>query len=261
MSDETKRMEPPFFSIIIPTFNCLSKLESTMASIFEQNFGNFECLLLDGGSTDGTREYSAGLAERDIRVLSSSEADKGIYDAMNKGIRRGRGKFLYFIGAGDCLKGQALDAVARHLSGQPQRLPILLYGDVFWVSESRVYGGVSGRFRLAQFNICHQGIFYDRRIFAMLGEYTTSYSLFADWVLNMKCFSNPGIAKLRIDSIIADYAGNGASQGNPDPVFHRDRIYLILRYLGIFPLVGLVWARVFELVCKRGMEMRRRMQS
>lgn len=92
-------MSSPFFSIILPTFNCEKTISNCLKSILSQKFSNFELIVVDGLSTDATLEIISSLADNRIRIFS--ESDKGIYDAMNKGIHFAKGEWLYFIGGDD----------------------------------------------------------------------------------------------------------------------------------------------------------------
>jgi len=85
-------------SIIIPTLNDKKGLEKTLDSIKIQNYSNFECIVIDGASTDGTVEY---LKKDKIVNKFISEEDKGIYDAINKGIRFAKGDIINTINSGD----------------------------------------------------------------------------------------------------------------------------------------------------------------
>jgi glycosyltransferase involved in cell wall biosynthesis len=239
-------MKPPLFSIIIPTFNCLTKLKSTVTSILEQDFKDFECLVIDARSTDGTREYATELSGADSRVQIFSDKDQNIFDAMNKGIRYARGQYLYFIGAGDCLTSNILSRVADHLSALPKDRPIFLYGDVYWINRALRYDGIFDSYRLSEINICHQGIFYDRRIFTIVGNYELSYFVCADWALNIKTFGNPRIAAIYMDAVIANYEGGGNSDRRFDPDFARDRSIMVLKYLGLMPFLRLLGSKVYN---------------
>jgi len=91
------------FSVITPTLNPGPKLEATINSVLSQNQKLFEYIIVDGGSTDETlnviRKYGK-------RIKWVSKKDRGVYDAMNKGIKMARGDYLYFLGAGDHLEGK-----------------------------------------------------------------------------------------------------------------------------------------------------------
>ena len=114
-------------TIITPTFNCASTLDATLESVVSQDFTDFEYWLIDGGSTDGTRDRLAAI--QDPRVRWISEPDRGIYDAMNKGIDRARGRYLLFLGADDLLLPGSLRAISDHL---PATDRTLVYGNVYW---------------------------------------------------------------------------------------------------------------------------------
>lgn len=90
---------PPRISIITATFNAAGQLPYTLRSIREQTFREFEWIVVDGGSTDGTQGL---LRENDGLILRwTSEPDRGIYDAWNKACAMARGEWLIFLGAGD----------------------------------------------------------------------------------------------------------------------------------------------------------------
>ena len=90
----------PTFSIITITYNAV-RLVQTLLNVLSQSYPNIEYIVIDGGSTDGTvdiiRRYESGLA------YWVSEPDKGIYDAMNKGLQKATGDYVWFINAGDTL--------------------------------------------------------------------------------------------------------------------------------------------------------------
>lgn len=97
-------MEKPIISIVVPTFNCASELKKTLESLKKQEYIGFECVIVDGNSTD----YTVIVAEEyknkvNFSITISVEKDKGIYDAMNKGVQLAQGKYIQFLGAGDTL--------------------------------------------------------------------------------------------------------------------------------------------------------------
>ncbi|MGB8703989.1 MAG: glycosyltransferase, partial [Gillisia sp.] len=91
--------EKPLLSIITVNLNNLEGLKRTMQSVFEQTWQEFEYIVIDGGSSDGSKEYiEANSAKIDHWV---SEPDKGIYNGMNKGIKVANGEYLLFLNSGD----------------------------------------------------------------------------------------------------------------------------------------------------------------
>ncbi|MHC8947792.1 glycosyltransferase family 2 protein [Sphingobacterium hungaricum] len=90
---------PPKITIITVTYNCVSIIEETILSIIGQDYSNFEWIVVDGSSTDGTLEILNNYNAHISKLVS--EPDNGIYDAMNKGIVLAKGDFIHFMNAGD----------------------------------------------------------------------------------------------------------------------------------------------------------------
>ena len=224
----TEAANQKMFSIIMATYNCGRKVENTLQSIFSQNKELFELIVLDGASTDDTLDYIKNY-ESDLTLIS--EKDEGIFDAFNKGIDVAAGKYIYFIGAGDCLRPGVLEQVKEFL---PAEIPTLVYGNCYFVKRK----GFDGRkFSSSDFtwtNICHQGEFYHRSIFDIIGKYDLRYKIFADWMLNLKCFLHRGINERYIPLYIADYQEDGLSCDlNNDPAFKKDFPRFVKKELGI----------------------------
>lgn len=90
------------FSVIVVCYNEEDTILNTLCSIADQNYKNYECIVIDGCSTDNTIKQVAGFAESHSFLRYISEPDQGIYDAMNKGIGLANGKYINFMNAGDC---------------------------------------------------------------------------------------------------------------------------------------------------------------
>jgi glycosyltransferase involved in cell wall biosynthesis len=216
------------FSIIMATYNCGRKVEVTLQSIFSQNAELFELIILDGASTDDTLDNIKKF-ESDLTLVS--EKDNGVYDAFNKGIDLAKGKYIYFIGAGDCLKPGILDQVKEFL---PPETPTLVYGNVYFTKQKIFDGREFSSSDFTWSNICHQGEFYHRAIFDIIGKYDLRYKVFADWLLNLKCFLHQGINKRYIPLHIADYEEGGLSSHiSNDPAFKKDFPQFVKKELGI----------------------------
>lgn len=122
---KTFPMKEPFFSIITVVYNAEKVAGATAASLQNQNFRDFEWIVVDGGSSDATLEVIRPfLIEGRDTVIS--EPDQGVYDAMNKGLRQARGKVVQFLNAGDRLADEnVLDHVAAEFSDNVDAV----YGD------------------------------------------------------------------------------------------------------------------------------------
>ena len=123
----------PKFSIITVTYNAGKVLEDTIQSVITQTYKNVEYIIVDGKSTDGTMDIVNGYREHIHTIVS--EPDKGLYDAMNKGIDLATGDYLCFLNAGDELhEDDTLQLIVHSLNGEKE-LPDVIYGETAIVDE------------------------------------------------------------------------------------------------------------------------------
>ena len=204
----------PKFSIITVTYNAALVITPTLQSIAAQRYRNIEFLLIDGGSTDNTVEVARNSGVEIATLIS--ERDKGLYDAMNKGIARATGDYLCFLNAGDSFHSpdvlqQMVDAIA-----DKQELPDILYGETAEVDEERRFVRMRRLQAPEKLNwrsfrhgmlVCHQAFFAKRTIAPM---YDLNYRLSADvdWCIRLMKVSKD-IVNTHI--IIVDYLQNGLS--------------------------------------------------
>ena len=219
----------PLFSIVVPAFRCAEKLERSLASVLAQPRELFELIVIDGDSRDATLDVLRA-HERHLRWIS--EPDQGVYDAMNKGIAGTTGRYLYFLGAGDCLREGVLSKVAPYL---PKNRIGFVYGDVLMQDRNLVWDGPWTAEKFRTRTPCQQAIFYDRRIFARHGLFEPRFKTMADYAMNIRCFGDRRIEKIYLAEIIADYEGAGYSASVRDELFHSERPEMLKRHLGIHP--------------------------
>lgn len=199
-------------SVIIPTYNSEHCIGRCLESLGEQTFYGYEIVVVDGGSSDGTSRVVEEYIRHGLPILWSSEKDRGVYDAMNKGVAAARGEWLLFLGSDDTLYApDVLAKVAAHLSPDYD----FVYGNVFsasassWAEAGVVYDGRFDEEKILERNICHQAIFYSRRLFSKYGGYDLSYRVLADWEFNLRIFR--AAKKKFVDLIIASFEGGGMS--------------------------------------------------
>lgn len=216
------------FSIIVPTLNVAPTLTACLESVVQQTCGDFELILVDGGSTDDTLEIAKSCAsDSDIRLLIHSAPDQGTYDAMNRGVSMANGSWLLFLGADDTV--YEADTLARVAAFIREHEPSdLVYGDVLLRSTSVRHAGAFDLDRLLyDTNICHQSIFYRRELFAGIGPYNLRYPVCADWDFNIRCFSNPALITRYMDIVVARYNDMSGVSMNKDKEFlKRLPVYL-----------------------------------
>ena len=124
----------PKFSVITVTYNAEKVLEDTIQSVIAQTYHHVEYIIVDGASKDGTLSIIDRYRPRIHTVVS--EPDKGLYDAMNKGIALASGDYLCFLNAGDCFhEDDTLQQMVHTINGN--ELPDVLYGETAIVDEKR----------------------------------------------------------------------------------------------------------------------------
>lgn len=218
-------MNPPSISIITACHNAVKELPEVAESVLSAMGAADEWVVQDGASTDGSAEFLHGL--RDPRIRVESRPDVGIYDAMNRAVKRMSGDFCLFLGADDRFRIR-LDEMRVFL----KHTNCIYYGDVWRTATGDRYAGAFDGAKLARTNICQQAIFYPKAIFAGRA-FDIRYSRQADWVFNMDCFSDPSLKFEYIPVLVANYAQGGASSTHLDEVFQRDYRRLLKKH---FPL-------------------------
>ena len=172
----------PLFSIITVTWNAAAVIAPTLESVQRQTNTDYEMLIIDGASTDDTLSIVRGASISSLRVFS--EPDQGLYDAMNKGIKLARGRYIIFLNAGDAF---ASDTVLARLAQFTSGNPGVIYGQTQLVDQSREVVGerhltAPKRLTVDSFLhgmvVCHQA-FVVRRDLAP--QYDLQYRLSADY--------------------------------------------------------------------------------
>lgn len=110
----------PLFSIIVPVFNVKGYIENTVESILNQTYRNFELLLIDDGSTDGSGEYIDYVALTDRRVKAIHQQNGGVSSARNHGLDSAHGKWIVFVDGDDLLRLNALQILADCIGQYPE---------------------------------------------------------------------------------------------------------------------------------------------
>ncbi|MET3979688.1 glycosyltransferase involved in cell wall biosynthesis [Mucilaginibacter sp. UYP25] len=208
----------PFFSIIIPLYNSGNTLPETLESISQQTFENLEVVFIDGGSADDTLFIISNFKERrNTAAQFISEPDKGIYDAMNKGLDLAKGQWLYFMGGDDILAGpDTLQKVYNEIQNQHADL---VYGNVTGAKSGIKYADDNLNKVLSR-GIHHQGVFYKRGIFDYTGKYELSFKVAADYHLTLKVFCNPAFKTRYMKLDVAHFGEAGLSSTMYDYRFY-----------------------------------------
>jgi glycosyltransferase involved in cell wall biosynthesis len=219
-------MKVPFVSILIPTYNSAKVLAPCLTSILVQSFTEFEIVIVDGGSTDDTVSVCNSLNDKRIRVFS--EKDRGIYDAMNKGVQKALGLWLYFLGSDDRFyNDRVLDEMFNEVNLEKFDI---VYGNVYSTKFNGIYDGVFNHEKILNQNICHQAIFFKKSVFDTVGSFNLKYNAQADWDHNLRWWFNDKIKVKYIPLVIAEYADGGFSSLKGDKLFQNYKRYNYLLY-------------------------------
>lgn len=163
-------------SVVTVCYNSAAYLEEAMASVLSQDYDNFEYIVIDGGSTDGTLEIIR--KHEDRLACWISEPDRGIYDAMNKGIARASGDIVGMINSDDGYLPGALKKVAAAFEGRSLDDHIL-WGDMMYGDE-RIPGWREWNLKRGAF-APHPSMFCPKRIYDRIGTYSPDYKILADY--------------------------------------------------------------------------------
>lgn len=205
----------PLISVITPVYNGEKFIEDCIQKVQKQTFRNFEHIIVDGVSTDNTITIVKKYADDLDNVLLHSEKDKGIYDAMNKGISLAKGKWLFFLGCDDYFFGDdVLEKVAACTGSHSWAQ--LIYGNVWYEKLARLYDGAFDMEKILKHNICHQSIFYHKQVFEIIGNYNLQYKIEADYEYNLRCWLSGRITHYFIPLTIAFFADGGFSAAARD---------------------------------------------
>jgi len=236
--------EIPFLSIVTVVFNNVKGIQHTFQSIKNQSSIDFEWLVIDGGSTDGTKEWLENLSFSSLTFIS--EKDKGLYDAMNKGIQRSRGKYIWFMNSGDSIYSS--DAILNLVSVKND--PDIFYGETMLVNERWEPIGIRSEQttrvlpeRLTKYSmikgmvVCHQSFIVKKEI-APLYNLEYKFSADIDWVIN--CLEKAKTV-FNCKTILSNYLVGGFSAQNQKTGWkERWRIYVI-HYGLVYTILGHVY--------------------
>ncbi len=173
----------PLFAIITVTYNNIAGLKRTAGSVNAQNLKDYEWIVIDGGSTDGSAEWL-----KESKTNWVSEPDRGIYDAMNKGIRKSSGEYLLFLNAGDTLAGKdVLQSLEQEIKNQ-RTSPDFIYGDSLELNKTGKHLHKPARTHkknLSGMFTHHQAMLYRREALGDL-RYSLRYDIAADYDFTLR---------------------------------------------------------------------------
>ena len=201
-------------SIITINYNNKEGLEKTIQSVISQTYNDYEYIIIDGGSTDG----SVDIIKQNEKGIDYwiSEKDTGIYNAMNKGIQRAKGEYLHFLNSGDCYySNDVLDFFFRNKTYAEG----IIRGTVALNKENKeeYFNNHSSEkitfYQLYYHTIHHQATFINKSLFDRYGLYEEQYKISSDWLFFAKAILN-GEDTIFVDKIVVLFDVTGISTVN-----------------------------------------------
>lgn len=198
-------------SIITVNLNNKQGLIETIDSVINQSIKDFEWIIIDGGSTDGSLE----IIKNNQQYLNYwiSEPDKGVYNAFNKGILQANGEYLYFLNSGDTLfNKETLKIIIENLKGNP-----------IYISNCKINNFITNYYecshqeiisKLLKNGIVHQSIIYHKNIFLKYGLYREDLKILSDRFLNIQSLIIGNESYGFIPDIIVNFKKGGLSYNN-----------------------------------------------
>ena len=233
------------FTVITVTYNAEQTLERTLRSVGRQTWAeHVEHIIVDGASKDKTLPMAERYREAcpHIRVEIISEPDKGLYDAMNKGLARARGRYVVFLNAGDKFHADnTLELVAKAIDSRGEtKYPAVVYGETdlvdgegHFIRHRRLKA--PERLEWTDFKwgmlVCHQS-FYALREIAPAYDLTYRFSADIDWCIRtMKRGKEMGMTTLNTHRILTDYLAEGMTTANHKASL-RERFAIMAHHYG-----------------------------
>ena len=248
-------MKPPLkISVITVTYNAANLIARTIGSVEEQTYAAVEHIIIDGNSQDSTLSEIHHYQERNSRtehpreIVCRSEPDRGIYDAMNKGLELATGKYLLFLNAGDRFHTPDTLAQIAAVAEKGDKLPAVIYGDTHIVDAA---GNFLHRRRLSPppsltwrsfqsgMLVCHQA-FFARRDIAQKTPYDLHFRFSADfdWCIRvMRAAHRRKLPLANAGLVVADYLNEGTTTRHHKASL-RERFRIMEKYYGLMPTLA-----------------------
>lgn len=222
-------------SIITINYNDKAGLARTMDSVLSQTYTDFEYIVIDGGSTDGSK---AVIEQRQSQLAYwVSEPDTGIYNAMNKGIKQAKGDYLLFLNSGDTLyANDTLKLTSLKIS----KAYSIYYGDVIRhyadrPAEKKIYPKVLSFGFFVDSALAHQTTFIKRELFYRYFLYSENLKILSDWEFIIYAICKKNEPYKHLELVIANYDMNGiSSQLEGREIMLKERELTYQKYFPLF---------------------------
>jgi len=219
-------------SIITITYNSVRTIQRTLASVEQQSYGEIEHIIVDGASTDGTKELIEAYAQAHPNVRWVSEPDNGIYDALNKGIRMASGDVIGFMHSDDVY--YSAESVMKIAKAFGDSSIDVVYGDLEYRNGEKVVRRWRSNAFCASSLKCgwmppHPTVYVRKEVYAQVGEYDDWFRISADYDMMLRIFS-AGYRSCYIPEVLVCMETGGASNKNTKARLSKTQEdYLVLK--------------------------------
>lgn len=221
-------------SIITATYNNKNTIEDTILSVLSQTYANIEYIIIDGKSTDGTLDIIEKYKNRIDKIIS--EADKGMYDALNKGIKQASGDVIGFLHSDDFYADeQVIENIIETFKTQDTNS---VYGDLEYVSATNPKNTIR-YWKAGSFNIKglkkgwmppHPTFYVRKEIYKKHGSFNLDYKIAADYDLMLRFLGKFKISTTYLPKVLVKMRWGGASNRNLGNIIQKSKEdYLILK--------------------------------
>lgn len=194
--------QKPKISIITVCFNSIKTIKQTIDSVLKQSYSNFEHIFVDGGSTDGTVELIKTFqTQYGDRLVLCVGKDKGIYDAMNKGIGMAHGEIIGIINSDDWYDPTALEEVARTFLEAQDNMVVITgnlirttYSGEFLYLQKHNHNSITLAGLTAGMPLQHPAVFVTKAVYREIGSFDISFKYLADYDFIWRCFDSKKVA-------------------------------------------------------------------
>lgn len=214
-------------SIITINLNNSNGLRNTINSVLSQTFLDFEYIIIDGGSTDASLDVIRENKNRINHYIS--EPDKGIYNAMNKGLKLVNNDYVLFLNSGDCLAD--VDVLSKIMNDiKADNITDIFYGNMYHVQKKKVFTYPNKiNLEYLYFNsLSHQSTVYKRNIFDNLGFFNEQFGIISDWILNFES-ALLGYKFKKLNYLVSYFEGFGIGE-KKGLIFTERNIYRQLKF-------------------------------
>lgn len=223
----------PLISIITINLNKARGLQQTIESVVRQSFTDYEYIIIDGGSTDGSLQIINEFAHK--ITYWSSEPDKGIYNAMNKGIKKANGTYLLFLNSGDVLYNS--DVLLSFSS--PGFTEDIVYGNCAFLTGTgyriQKFPAQLTFYWLFKEYLCHPSTFIKLQLFDKVGNYNEKLKIVSDWEFFILAVGKYNASVHYLDTVVASVEECGiSSAANNQPLVRNERMLVLKNHFPYF---------------------------